>query len=121
VRERLRSHDNNTIESDYRQKFYMPKTQSLTIILSFATMLRHCKRMENRARYFRLVLMMKSSRPSPNSVPRTKPPGMRDIAEALQISTGTVDRALHNKPGISPLTRQRVLSMANAIDRKSVV
>src|SRR5262245_35055037 len=38
--------------------------------------------------------------------------GIKDIARALGISTGTVDRALHAKPGVSPDTRARVLSMA---------
>lgn len=35
-----------------------------------------------------------------------------DLAEALNISAGTVNRALHNKPRISPETKQRVLDMA---------
>ena len=38
--------------------------------------------------------------------------GIKDIARALGISTGTVDRALHAKPGVNPATRARVLSMA---------
>jgi LacI family transcriptional regulator len=54
-----------------------------------------------------------------NSVPtirsKGKPPGLRDIANALDLSTGTVDRALHGKPGVSPMTRQRVLSMAQTM------
>jgi LacI family transcriptional regulator len=37
---------------------------------------------------------------------------MRDIAERLGISIGTVDRALHDRPEISPLTRARVLQAA---------
>lgn len=40
---------------------------------------------------------------------------MLDIAEALGVSVGTVDRALHEKPGVSPMTRQRVLSMARTL------
>jgi LacI family transcriptional regulator len=35
-----------------------------------------------------------------------------DVAESLGISTGTVHRALHNHPGISPITKTRVLQMA---------
>lgn len=46
---------------------------------------------------------------------RSKRTGMRDIANALGVSTGTVDRALHGKPGVSPMTRQRVLSMAQTM------
>jgi LacI family transcriptional regulator len=40
---------------------------------------------------------------------------MRDIAKALGVSTGTVDRALNDKPGINALTRQRVLNMARTM------
>lgn len=46
---------------------------------------------------------------------KPKPKGMRDIAKALGVSTGTVDRALHGKPGVNPMTRQRVLSMAQTM------
>ncbi|HEY8548577.1 MAG TPA: substrate-binding domain-containing protein [Vicinamibacterales bacterium] len=49
-------------------------------------------------------------RPSP-----ARPVGIKDIARALGISTGTVDRALHDKPDVSPATRARVLSMAEAL------
>jgi LacI family transcriptional regulator len=41
--------------------------------------------------------------------------GIKDIARALGISTGTVDRALHGKPEVSPATRARVLSMAESL------
>jgi LacI family transcriptional regulator len=44
-----------------------------------------------------------------------KPVGMRDIAQALGISTGTVDRALHNKPGVNASTRRQVLEMAKTL------
>src|ERR671922_1158672 len=43
------------------------------------------------------------------------PVGIKDIARALGISTGTVDRALHAKPGINPMTRARVLRMAESL------
>jgi LacI family transcriptional regulator len=46
---------------------------------------------------------------------KTKRPGIREIAEKLGVSIGTVDRALHNRPGISPLSRKRVQSMAKAL------
>ena len=41
--------------------------------------------------------------------------GIREIAAALRISIGTVDRALHDRAGISPATRARVLKMAKRI------
>jgi LacI family transcriptional regulator len=41
-----------------------------------------------------------------------RPVGIKDIAKALGISTGTVDRALHAKPGVNALTRERVLNTA---------
>jgi LacI family transcriptional regulator len=41
--------------------------------------------------------------------------GVKDIARALGISTGTVDRALHAKPGVNPTTRDLVLSTAEAL------
>ena len=44
-----------------------------------------------------------------------RPVGIKDIAKALDISTGTVDRALHAKPGINPMTRARVLRMAESL------
>jgi LacI family transcriptional regulator len=45
----------------------------------------------------------------------TQPVGIKDIARALGISTGTVDRALHAKPGVNAMTRARVLSMAESL------
>ena len=51
-----------------------------------------------------------------NARPLSPPPvGIKDIARALGISTGTVDRALHGKPDVSPATRDRVLRMAEAL------
>ncbi len=44
--------------------------------------------------------------------------GIKDIALALGISTGTVDRALHGKPDVSPATRARVLTMAQTLGYK---
>jgi LacI family transcriptional regulator len=43
------------------------------------------------------------------------PVGIKDIARALGISTGTVDRALHAKPGVNAMTRARVLSTAKSL------
>jgi LacI family transcriptional regulator len=46
-----------------------------------------------------------------------KPPTtLRDIAKALGTSIGSVHRALHDNPGVSPLTKDRVLQMARALD-----
>jgi len=41
-----------------------------------------------------------------------KPPSIKDIAKALNISIGTVDRALHGRSDISAATRERVLQKA---------
>lgn len=49
------------------------------------------------------------------SVAFRRPVGIKDIARALGVSTGTVDRALHAKPGINPMTRTRVLRMAESL------
>jgi LacI family transcriptional regulator len=42
-------------------------------------------------------------------------PKLLDIAEALGVSTGTVHRALHNHPGVSPMTKSRVQQMAKSL------
>jgi LacI family transcriptional regulator len=44
-----------------------------------------------------------------------RPVGIKDIAQALGVSIGTVDRALHDKPGINADTRARVLQTAAAL------
>jgi LacI family transcriptional regulator len=41
--------------------------------------------------------------------------GIKEIAAALGTSIGTVDRALHSRPGINSITRSRVLQMARAM------
>jgi len=46
---------------------------------------------------------------------RNKPPGIREIAVSLGLSIGTVDRALHDRPGINEETRRRVLQRARAL------
>jgi LacI family transcriptional regulator len=50
------------------------------------------------------------------SVPPNKPKGIRQIASALGISIGTVDRALHDRAGISKKTRDKVLRMAQKLN-----
>jgi LacI family transcriptional regulator len=54
-----------------------------------------------------------SDAPKPQIPPH--PVGIKDIAKALGVSTGTVDRALHAKPGVNAMTRARVLSMAESL------
>lgn len=45
-----------------------------------------------------------------------KPPTtLRDIAQALGTSIGSVHRALHDNPGVSPSTKARVLQMAKTL------
>jgi LacI family transcriptional regulator len=44
-----------------------------------------------------------------------RPPSIKDIAQALGISIGTVDRALHARSDVSPTTRARVLKKAEQL------
>src|SRR6266567_2266024 len=45
-----------------------------------------------------------------------KPPAtLRDIANALGTSIGSVHRALHDNPGVSPMTKVRVVQMARTL------
>lgn len=44
-----------------------------------------------------------------------RPVGIKDIAAKAAVSIGTVDRALHDKPGVNPETRRRVLDTASAL------
>lgn len=44
------------------------------------------------------------------------PAGIKEIARVLGISIGTVDRALHARPGISPKTRAKVLKKAEELN-----
>lgn len=44
--------------------------------------------------------------------------GIKEIAQALGISIGTVDRALHARRGVSPKTSAKVLKMAEEINYK---
>jgi LacI family transcriptional regulator len=47
-----------------------------------------------------------------------RPVGIKDIAKVLGISIGTVDRAIHSRGGINPITRERVLKMAQTLGYK---
>ncbi len=44
------------------------------------------------------------------------PAGIKEIARLLGVSIGTVDRALHGRPGISPKTRAEVLKKAEELN-----
>jgi LacI family transcriptional regulator len=44
--------------------------------------------------------------------------GIKEIAAAAGISIGTVDRALHNREGVNPKTRNRVLKIAEKLGYK---
>jgi len=46
------------------------------------------------------------------------PAGIKEIAKEMGISIGTVDRALHARPGISPKTRAKVLKTAEKLNYK---
>src|SRR5215831_14816514 len=52
---------------------------------------------------------------SSNTSNSRKPVGIKEIAEALDVSIGTVDRALHGRPGINAMTRAKVLKMAQTM------
>jgi LacI family transcriptional regulator len=52
---------------------------------------------------------------SRNRAAAGKPAGIREMAETLGVSIGTVDRALHDRPGISPATRSLVLGLAEKL------
>lgn len=58
-----------------------------------------------------------SPEPTPTG-PGARPASIKDIAKALGISIGTVDRALHSRAGINPITRERVLKMAQTLGYK---
>jgi LacI family transcriptional regulator len=47
-----------------------------------------------------------------------KSSGIKDIAKSLGISIGTVDRALHDRSGVSPKTKARVLQAAERLGYK---
>ncbi len=53
--------------------------------------------------------------PKPTQAPHARPVGIKGIAEALGVSIGTVDRALHGRRGISPVTRMKVMNLAQAL------
>ena len=48
-------------------------------------------------------------------------PTLRDVAKAAGVSPMTASNALHGKPGVKDSTRAKVLTVAEKLDRKSVV
>jgi LacI family transcriptional regulator len=59
-----------------------------------------------------------SARKSPQpdrELPESKTVGIKEIAKAVGVSIGTVDRALHSRPGISAATRTRIVGMAERL------
>lgn len=43
---------------------------------------------------------------------------IKDIAEIAHVSTGTVDRVIHNRGEVSPATREKVLALVRDLDYK---
>ena len=65
----------------------------------------------------RLTLKRRWSTPATHE-DRSRPKrrvGLLDLARALGLSIGTVDRALHNRPGVNPMTRAKVVQMARTL------
>ena len=60
-------------------------------------------------------LEMSSNHKPPSPSATLARAGVQDIADALGISCGTVDRALHNRPGVSPATKRKVLVEARRL------
>jgi LacI family transcriptional regulator len=50
--------------------------------------------------------------------PAEKKVALTDLARTLGLSIGTVDRALHDRPGVNPMTRAKVLQMASTLGYK---
>jgi LacI family transcriptional regulator len=48
----------------------------------------------------------------------SKTVGIKSIAKALKVSIGTVDRALHGRPGVSEKTKARILQIADQLGYK---
>jgi LacI family transcriptional regulator len=62
------------------------------------------------------LALLATTSDSMNSTPKTA--GIKDIAKALGISIGTVDRALHERTGVSLKTKARVLQIAEQLGYK---
>ncbi len=55
------------------------------------------------------------ARTSRSALPADRPPGLKQLAASLGISPGTVSKALNNRYGVDPDTRERVLAEAKRI------
>jgi LacI family transcriptional regulator len=73
-------------------------------------------RLNGKGNPFRLQRFRGSSNNLPMEDKTHKPTGIKEIANALGISIGTVDRALHERSGISQQTRSQVLKMATKLE-----
>ena len=51
----------------------------------------------------------------PGTNPLNRRVGVRAIAETLGVSIATVDRALHDRPDVNPLTKSRVIKLAQEL------
>jgi LacI family transcriptional regulator len=59
-----------------------------------------------------------SKRPDNSTSARSSKVGIKEIAAKLNVSIGTVDRALHGRPGINPATAAKILKTAGALGYK---
>src|SRR5580693_4544800 len=63
----------------------------------------------------RRILTVRTGYGEPVATFDSKPIGIKEIAKRLGVSIGTVDRALHQRPGINPMTRAKVLKTAQTM------
>ena len=50
-----------------------------------------------------------------SALPEARKVGIKEIAAKLNVSIGTVDRALHGRPGINPVTAAKILKTAESL------
>jgi hypothetical protein len=63
-----------------------------------------------------LASYMPMPRPSTQpSAPSERPPGIKQLAAELGVSVGTVSRAMNNRYGVDPETRERVMEAAKRL------
>lgn len=53
-----------------------------------------------------------------NNQENTAPHGVKEIARRANVSIATVDRVLHNRPGVSPSTKRRIERIIKELDYK---
>lgn len=61
------------------------------------------------------IAVNRTDDPETNRLPPGRRTGVRLIAHTLSVSIATVDRALHDRPDVNPLTKARVLKAAQEI------